>query len=186
MTVIPRFLRPRKWRNQDLILYHGTLSIYSASIKAKVDVRRGRKGADFGRGFYTTTVKRQARAWAWQLSLDYNASLTPGVAPATPEIIVFRVDRDALAKLDCLMFVRGDSRANDYWSLVFHGRSKRPAHGRNVTATNPSRWYDVVVGPVAAVWRTRLAIADTDQYSFHTPRGAGILVFQRIEPVTTS
>ena len=75
MSSIPRFLRPRKWRNQDLILYHGTLSIFSASIRTKVDVRRGKIGTDFGRGFYTTTTKRQARAWAWQLCLDHNAGL---------------------------------------------------------------------------------------------------------------
>ena len=41
MAAIPRFLRTRRWRNQDLILYHGTLSIHSAAIKAKVDVRVG-------------------------------------------------------------------------------------------------------------------------------------------------
>jgi hypothetical protein len=186
MTAIPRFLRPRKWRNQDLVLYHGTLNIYSASIRSRVDVRKGRKGTDFGRGFYTTTVKRQARAWAWQLCLDYNGNLKPGLAYATPELIVFRVERDALAKLDCLMFARGDYHARDYWSLVHHCRSKKPGHGRNVTATNPNRWYDVVVGPVAAVWRTRLAIAGTDQYSFHTSRGANVLDFQRIEPVKTT
>jgi Protein of unknown function (DUF3990) len=88
MSITPRFLRPKRWRNQDLILYHGTLSLYSASISTKVDIRKGNKGTDFGRGFYTTTRKRQARAWAWQLCLDHNAGLAPGVAPATPEMIV--------------------------------------------------------------------------------------------------
>jgi hypothetical protein len=185
MAIIPGFLEPKAWRNQDLLLYHGTLNIYSASIKARVEIRKGRKGTDFGRGFYTTTVKRQARAWAWQLCLDHNAKSSTS-APAMPEVLVFRASRDELATLDCLMFARGDFHANDYWSLVHHCRNNKPAHGRKLTATNRSRWYDVVAGPVAGVWRTRLALADTDQYSFHTARGARVLVFQRIEPVKPS
>jgi hypothetical protein len=84
------------------------------------------------------------------------------------------------------MFVRDDFHANDFWSLIYHCRSKKPGHERKVTATNPSRWYDVVAGPVAAIWRTRLAIANADQFSFHTARGAKVLDFQRIESVKTS
>ena len=77
----------------------------------------GGKGRDFGRGFYTTTVIQQARAWAWQRCFDHNADLAPGASPATPEVVVFRVDREALAKLDFLVFVRGDFR----WSLLEPG-----------------------------------------------------------------
>jgi hypothetical protein len=36
-------------------------------------------------------------------------------------------------------------------------------------------WYDVVIGPVAASWRTRLTIYDADQISFHTPGAAALL-----------
>lgn len=185
MPTIPRFIRPRQWLNQDLVLYHGTLDIYSASIRAKVDVRKGKKGTDFGRGFYTTTLNRQARAWAWQLCLDYNAKRLPGSPAASPEVIVFRVDRNDLAGLDVLMFVRGDFHASDFWSLVHHCRSKKPGHRRKATATNRSRWYDVVAGPVAAIWRTRLTISGADQFSFHTSRGAKTLIFRRTEPVKT-
>lgn len=56
---------PAHWTNQDLPLYHGTLDRYVSSILSGVDVTKGRAHTDFGKGFYTTTVERQARAWAW-------------------------------------------------------------------------------------------------------------------------
>ena len=74
-------------------------------------------------------------------------------------IVRFDVARDALAALDCLWFVRGGFDVEDYWSLIFHCRQGRAAHGR---ATKRG-WYDVVAGPVAASWRTRLIFHDTDQ-----------------------
>jgi hypothetical protein len=50
---------------------------------------------------------------------------------------------------------------------------------------NVSDWYDLVVGPVAAVWRTRLTITNSDQFSFHTPAGGSVLngVRKRVEKV---
>jgi len=174
MTGTPKFLSPWSWTNQDLTLYHGTLEHHVKMIKSRVDVTLGNPLTDFGRGFYTTTSRRQARSWAWQLAVDYNVKQSPHTPAATPVVIRYRVSRDDLAGLECLTFVRGDFHAEDYWSLVHHCRSGNPGHARPAPPAADD-WYDVVAGPVAAVWRTRLAVLNADQYSFHTQAGADVL-----------
>jgi hypothetical protein len=159
MVAVPSIL---KWTNQKASLYHGTLDIYVHLILGGIKVNKGRKYTDFGRGFYTTTVQRQAESWAWQLS-----QLRVGTLPA---VICFDVDRDELAKLDCLCFVRGSFDADDFWSFILHCRSGGTDHGRAILD-----WYDVVIGPVAAIWTQRLAIYDADQISFHTDKAADLL-----------
>jgi len=153
----PAGFTPPPWTNQSLVLFHGTLSVHVPSILAGVSVATGRPYTDFGRGFYTTTVKRQADAWAWQL-----AQRRPGTVPA---VIRFTVDRDQLAGLDGMWFVRGSYDADDYWGLVFHCRTTGGDHARGRVNGG---WYDVVVGPVAASWRQRATLFDADQISFHT------------------
>lgn len=154
---------PARWVNQDVVLYHGTLKGHVQSILAGVNVALGRRHTDFGRGFYTTTVEQQARSWAWQLSQQ--------IIGSAPAVIRFDVSRDELARLDFLFFIRGSFDAEDYWSFVHHCRSVALHHGRKPRKV----WYDLVAGPVAATWRTRLAIYDADQVSFHTPKAAAVL-----------
>ena len=154
---------PPVWTNQRLTLYHGTLDIYVKSILKGVNVNRGKLNTDFGRGFYTTTLLRQAESWARQLSQQHSGT--------KPAVIGFDVDRDHLAARESLWFVRGSFNADDFWSLVFHCRKGRKKHARK---TNQG-WYDVVIGPVAAFWRQRLIIGDVDQVSFHTNRAAKLL-----------
>lgn len=163
MAAGPSSFTPSNWTNQLLTLYHGTLDAHVASILAGINLSFGRAHTDFGKGFYTTTVETQARAWAWQLS-----QRSPGSLPA---VIRFDVDRDRLAALECLWFVRGSFNADDFWSLVFHGRRGGRQHAR----TTNQGWYDVVIGPVAASWRQRLSIYDADQISFHTSGTANLL-----------
>ena len=174
MVKIPPFLTAPAWANNDVDVYHGTLDLYATSIRRSINPSLGNPRTDFGLGFYTTTILRQARAWAWQMAIDYNA-LTP-VPPrlANPVVVRFRVPRDELASLEWLVFARGDSGHSDYWSFVQYCRSGGHAHGRR-TPPNMSPWYDGVAGPVAAFWRTRLAISNSDQFSFHTPKAAAIL-----------
>lgn len=151
---------PPIWCNQDLMLYHGTLDQHEASILNAIDPDKGKPNADFGTGFYTTTVRRQAESWAWQLSVR-----NPGSSPA---VFSLHLKRDELAKLESLWFVRGSFDATDFWSVVFHCRQGGD-HQR------PEGWYDVVIGPVAAFWRQRLVIYDADQVSFHTTAAADLL-----------
>jgi hypothetical protein len=145
------------------VLYHGAVAANVRSVLGRVDVNQSRPDTDFGKGFYTTTLERQAWSWAWTL-----AQRVPGMAPA---VIRFTVDRDRLAALDHLAFVRGHYEADEFWSFVFSCRGGSPHHGRK---TNGG-WYDVVVGPVTAFWQQRLSLGDADQISFHTDRAAALL-----------
>ncbi len=171
----PYFLKSSPWKNDNLYLFHGTLDIYAKSIRKGVDVERGRDRRDFGRGFYTTTIKRQARAWAWQSALDYNDARSRSEPEVAPVVFSFQVDRNDLAGLQCLSFARADHNADDFWRFVQHCRAGAIGHARHVYHPRFGEWYDIVIGPVAAFWRTRLAIVDSDQVSFHTGAGAQLL-----------
>jgi len=156
---------PPRWTNLETVLYHGTLDRYAGMIAAgRIQVRFGKTHRDFGPGFYTTTDQRQAHSWAIQL-----AEQLPGTAPAVVEL---KVDRDRLAGLDVLGFVRGDFTADDYWSFVHYCRNGAANHAR-VAPLNP--FYDAVYGPVAAFWNQRMIVANADQISFHTARAEGLL-----------
>jgi hypothetical protein len=159
----PAPFTPQLWSNQPLILYHGTLDIHVFSILRGVDVSDGRNDTDFGRGFYATTVERQAHSWALR-----KAARRSGARPA---VVRFVVGRSELAQLDSLWFVRGAFDAEDFWSLVFHCRNGGRGHLRK----NRRGWYDVVVGPATASWEQRLTLVDVDQVSFHTKRAAQLL-----------
>jgi Protein of unknown function (DUF3990) len=164
MSVAPPLLAPHPWTNQPLRLYHGTIDRAVASILSDINLQQGRPSTDFGQGFYTTTIERQAESWAWSM-----AQRRAGTLPA---VIRYDVDRDVLAQLDCLWFIRGSFEADDFWSMIHHCRRGGTAHGR---ATNDG-WYDVVLGPVAASWKQRLTIHDADQVSFHSRKGVWILM----------
>jgi hypothetical protein len=155
---------PAKWTNQPVRLYHGTLLVNAENILAEgVQVRLGRQNTDFGRGFYTTTVERQAQSWA-----HHAATRVPGRVAA---VVSFDVNRDAFAALQTLTFVRGSFDAEDFWSFVAHCRSG----GLNHRRLGGRDWYDMVAGPVASSWRQRLLHADVDQISFHTSTAAALL-----------
>jgi hypothetical protein len=146
---------PPPWSNQRMVVYHGTTQQHVDSIvNGGVDVRLCQPDADFGRGFYTTTDRRQADNWTRRQSERTGS-------PAA--VVELELDRDELAGLEMLSFVRGDRHADDFWSLVVRCRTGSSGHTR--------RWdgyYDVVVGPVSAFWQDRVTMHDADQVSFHT------------------
>ena len=163
MVAYPATATPSSWTNQNITLYHGTIQKNVTSILNGVTLTGiGQRYNDFGPGFYTTTMQRQAEAWASQ-----RASQTGGQAA----VVAFTLRRDNLAPLETLWFVRGAYDADDFWSLVFHCRSGGQDHGR----TGGSRWYDVVVGSVAAFWQQRVALYDYDQMRFHTRKAFDVL-----------
>lgn len=155
--------------NGPLTLYHGTLRTHARNMQRHgVNPALGRPGTDFGPGFYTTTCLLQARSWAWLLAAQQGGA-------ASGAVVELLVDRDALAGLDSLAFVRGHYDADDFWSFVFQCRQGAADHGRKAA----SGFFDVVCGPVAAFWMQRMAVQDADQMSFHTPAAAGVLQFQQ-------
>ena len=147
-----------------VILYHGTLDRHVSSVLAGVDLRFVRARQDFGRGFYATTLHRQAIFWADKLA-RYSR------VPARPAIVAFDVSLDDLARLDTLAFVRGEFEADRFWSLVWRCRRSGTHHGR----VSNDGWYGVVVGPVAADWMQRASMAGYEQLSFHTERAVALL-----------
>jgi hypothetical protein len=80
MTFLPVAYPPPPWTNQDIVLYHGTVDLFATTTLARVRVKLGKLGTDFGRGFYTTTIYTQAHTWAVQL-----AGSMPGSKPAVIE-----------------------------------------------------------------------------------------------------
>lgn len=158
-------LSPPRWTNQPLRLYHGTLQADARSIVSRgVDVTRGRSGTDFGPGFYTTSDLDAAVEWGSQLASKRYRRLAA--------VVTAELERESLAALSALSFVRGDSAAHDFWSFVIHCRGGALHHGRRASA---GLRYDVVVGPVTAMLRQRTCVPETDQISFHTPAAEAVL-----------
>ena len=150
------------WIDQDIVLYHGTLDRHVASIMQGVNLNKCKHLRDFGRGFYTTTNRLQAERWANGL-----AAQTAGAAPA---VLQFIVERNDLASLETLFFVRGTAAVVDFWSFVQFCRSSATDHGRTHTP-----WYDLVVGPVMGSLRKQTVVPDGDQVSFHTSNATAVL-----------
>ncbi|HEV3383340.1 MAG TPA: hypothetical protein VG097_00925, partial [Gemmata sp.] len=92
----------------------------------------------------------------------------------------FRISLARLAEMECLMFVRGEFNNDLFWSFIDHCRSSTsvaPKTHLHPTRKAPDDWYDVVCGPVAAIWppSDRLVIRESDQFSFHTDISVAIL-----------
>jgi hypothetical protein len=149
---------PQPWTNSVVRLYHGTTFDDARVITEEgAVIARGSADRDFGRAFYTTTLERQARTWAFKVAQDRGHELAA--------VVRFDIDCETLAMLETLAFVRGDFDADEYWSFVVHCRSGGTDHAR---IQRSHGLYDVVIGPVVAFWRQRLTISGTDQISFHT------------------
>jgi hypothetical protein len=152
------------WLGQDIVLYHGTTDVHVQDVLQAVDETRGNPNKDFGRGFYTTTREDKALDWAINKAQ---------VAGGNAAVVRFAVERDDLADLETLFFVRGEPNAADFWSFVQYCRTVGVGGGHNRLYV--AGWYDLVVGPVTGTWKRQTVIADTDQISFHTLRAVGVL-----------
>ena len=85
---------PGRWTNQDLELYHGTtLKAANAIASRGIALALCSPLTDFGQGFYTTTLQRQAITWAYT-----RAAIVGG----SPAYLSYRVNRDALSRLETL------------------------------------------------------------------------------------
>jgi Protein of unknown function (DUF3990) len=160
-----------QWGNQPLRVFHGTdddslrrgsgvsslPSAYSP-IAFVPNLSLCRPFTDFGQGFYVTTRLHQAKQWA-----NARVRRRGGRTTLTAVVIQFLLDRDWLASLDTLAFVRP---TREYWALVTDCRHRFPPHQRLLPHPAP---YDVVYGPVS-LWPQLLVIGDCDQISFHTRR----------------
>lgn len=162
-------------RSRYIRLYHGCTSHDAKSIQTHgIDPMLCRRNTDFGRGFYTTTVRYQARQWAWA-----RFYALPRIRPNQPVVFKFVLDRHQLADLKFISFVLGGYKKQDFWSLVQHCRQSTPKvindHRGPVSMPDGTKWYDIACGPVAAFWRQKYAMLDADQFSFHTTQAVELL-----------
>jgi hypothetical protein len=165
-----------RWIDPPLRVYHGTDTtalpspasspLVGTPVPFAVNISRCRPFTDFGQGFYVTTNLHQARQWA-------NAKVVRTLSPRTsPRALVleFLTDRDWLASLEALCFVRP---IQDFWNLVHDCRNMFPPHQRvssnqSYRKSSGASCYEVVYGPVT-LWPSLLTIQDCDQISFHNP-----------------
>ena len=160
------------WTNRPLVLYHGTTNIAASAISTpsnlrphSIDLALCNPKADFGQGFYLTTVLIQAEDWA-DRQFRYLSSRTKELTRAV--VLRFEVDRNQLASLLSLCFVT-DGPSSDYRDFVEHCRNQVGPH-----LLYGNRNYDIIFGPVT-LWTQRLVIKDADQISFHTEAALEIL-----------
>jgi hypothetical protein len=164
--------------NTYLELWHGCFDTDARNIeKNGIDLTRGRSALDFGRGFYTTTDRRRAEKRA--RTRHFNL-LPENRVKFRPAMLKFRVPMERIAKLESLVFVRGDAKHDAFWSFVYHCRSSTataPNRHLHPSRLPPDDWYDLVCGPIVAAWPPlgQYTFRDSDQFSFHTANGIAIL-----------
>ena len=133
------------WANDPLKVYHGCDDVSAVRIAPAggghgIALASGSPATDFGQGFYTTTNVHQAEQWA---NRRFRVARSRGATCAA--VVEVTIDRDGLAGLEHMAFVRGDGAPDsDYWRLVAHCRSGTD-HGR----IGNKAFYDVVYGPVS-------------------------------------
>src|SRR5881394_3962618 len=143
---------PPKWQvTNPMLFWHGCVGTDAAAIiRHGVDPTKGRVDTDFGRGFYLTTLQRQAEHWAWLKY--YSLRKVDQARSGGPVALKFALLPSDLAPLESLVFVRGHYDYDDYWSLVQHCRQSAPGavqNHKNTTHDAPTRsnWFDLVFGP---------------------------------------
>ena len=179
-TTVPLLNPAPPWmpaRSDYEILWHGCTLFDKDSMETNgIDLTNCAVDTDFGQGFYTTTLERQAQFWARKRFVDW-LTKNPGGSGNQPVVLRFRVRRysvlprnsaldDGLDKLLSLQFVRGEYDNESYWSFVQHCRQGSRAAPRDHRRP-PTGWYELVVGPVASSWEQRTMAAGSDQWSFH-------------------
>lgn len=134
------------WTNAPARVYHGTTLAAAYNIIAQatrlgtngIDRTLGRLDADFGQGFYVTTVLHQAQQWANNKVRDAQApTLLLNITSAdTAAVLIFDMDRDIAGDGDNLTFVVEDSAFHEF---VLFNRLRNSAHARGGGA--PMIWF---------------------------------------------
>jgi len=160
-----------------MILYHGSYSHFE-----KIDLSKGRRFKDFGRGFYTTKIESQAQQWARNMSARFGVS--------TGFVSIFECDESLFKNLNYLCF----NEPTEEWAyFIMNNRSTEFSDFEN-QINNHNNQFDIVEGPVAndniAVvldqfmmnMKSGTALVEALEYknlnnqiSFHTEKGISLL-----------
>ena len=106
-------------------LYHGS----NVEIES-IDLARGRKGKDFGKGFYANPDYMQA--------VEFCSSVIRREGVGVPTVTSFDFDESALNVLNVMRF---DGYSKEWAAFILLNR--------NNTSDVPAHDYDSVVGPIA-------------------------------------
>lgn len=154
--------------SNELIVYHGTVADFD-----EIDLYKSKNKRDFGRGFYTTVIEKQATEWAYRKSLRDKKS----------EYYVYRY---SFVRDEALSIKHFDALDKEWLEFIKENRTKGGIQHR----------FDIVIGPVAdddtmetvqlyiggvltvdeAVERLRYNDVN-NQVSFHTVRALSALRF---------
>ncbi len=131
------------------IVYHGTTSdkkqYLSLTDINTIDLMKGNKTADFGQGFYVTSIEKQALAFARYRANSVNDDVVKDVMKLErPIIIKYQLDVDLMKEFKEKIF----SSPNEEWAeFVFNNRvGKKYAISNSL---NIDKKYDYVYGHVA-------------------------------------
>ena len=100
------------------VVYHGTISVYEESLRAGIDLDRGIQTTDFGKGFYTTTIRSQAEKFAARKAVAYNKQHRSG-AQAQPLVIAYELNTEILSRCSGIIFSEPDTRWKEF---IFNNR----------------------------------------------------------------
>jgi hypothetical protein len=106
-------------------LYHGS----NVEIEC-VDLARGRRGKDFGKGFYANPDYMQA--------VEFCSNVVRREGSGVPTVTSFDFDESAL---DVLNVMRFDGYSKEWAEFILMNR--------NNSSDVPAHHYDIVVGPIA-------------------------------------
>ncbi len=106
-------------------LYHGS----NVEIES-IDLARGRRGKDFGKGFYVNPDYMQA--------VEFCSSVIRREGVGVPTVTSFDFDESALNVLNVMRF---DGYSKEWAEFILLNR--------NNTSDVPAHNYDIVVGPIA-------------------------------------
>jgi hypothetical protein len=159
------------WKNSPITLYHGTLMSHARDISANgVNLRKCKSRGDFSQGFYTTSSRAQAVAFANRKF--ENTRFGDRATHEAAAVLSWTVERVSLGRLENLTFVRG--RHNDeFWQFVNHCWELPVGHKAG------GGFYDVVYGPLNLNRLRHHILPDSDQISFHTQPSLQILQASR-------
>ena len=162
-----------------MILYHGS----NIEIE-KIDLRKCRPYKDFGRGFYTTSLREQAWAMAKRTVRIYREG--------TPCVTEFNFDDEVLKNTN--FKIKRFEKPNLEWAKFVVNNRNHDFKDFSSLECNTDNKYDIVTGPVAndditALINVYLAgiLSDnalikeltfrelSEQVSFHTERAAACL-----------
>lgn len=116
-----------------MLLYHGSNQVIDS-----IDLRRCKPYKDFGKGFYLTSIERQA---------ELMAKRTAKIFGGSPYVTAYTFDETVLS--NTAFSVKAFSEPDVEWALFVLNNRDRGFQNHSDPNSNHDSKYDIVYGPVA-------------------------------------